>query len=54
MLIFFGLKEKVSPHIIPLTNGPLPLVSAAFHLHNQQPVAFFNGGKLFLDGRPLC
>jgi hypothetical protein len=29
-------------------------VSAAFHLHNQQPVAFFNGGKLFLDGRPLC
>ena len=52
--IFLWFKEKVSPQNFSLFNGPLQLVSAAFHLHDQQPVAFPNGGKLFLDGRPLC
>jgi hypothetical protein len=45
---------KVSPRVFPLFNGPLQLVSAAFHVHDQQPVVFPNGGKLFLTGRPLC
>jgi hypothetical protein len=30
------------------------LVSAAFHLHDQQPIPFPHDGKFVLDCRPLC
>jgi hypothetical protein len=50
----FRRSQKLSSHIFSLSNSPLQQVSQAFNLQFQKPVPSPNGGKLFLDGRPLC